>query len=248
MVQLLIVVLRSALGQRFATVTTLQRQVPAAQGQARSQGRMTRMTQRSSDGEAIETEIDRIRSLGLDDLRTLWRTTFRSSPPQGFTKDLVARFICWHIQERAFGGLDPETAKALDGVAKVVGITWPIPPEIDDAELERLLFTPPGVHEGSTKPIPDWRGTQARSVVEHVEQNRHRPLATRGEHLRVYRSQPWQCPQAGVPSLPSIKSPSWPTRPRHSSFNTARPQGPARPRIALLGSEGAIFRHDGCLK
>jgi hypothetical protein len=79
---------------------------------------MTRMTQRSSDGEAIETEIDRIRSLGLDDLRTLWRTTFRSSPPQGFTKDLVARFICWHIQERAFGGLDPETAKALDGVTR----------------------------------------------------------------------------------------------------------------------------------
>jgi hypothetical protein len=34
---------------------------------------MTRMTQRSSDGEAIETEIDRIQSLGLDDLRTLWR-------------------------------------------------------------------------------------------------------------------------------------------------------------------------------
>ena len=53
------------------------------------------MAQRSSDREAVEAEIDRIRSLGLDDLRTLWRTTFRSSPPTGFTKDLVARFICW---------------------------------------------------------------------------------------------------------------------------------------------------------
>jgi hypothetical protein len=28
--------------------------------------------------------------------------------------------------------------------AKVIGITWPIAPEIDDAELERLLFTPAG--------------------------------------------------------------------------------------------------------
>jgi hypothetical protein len=46
------------------------------------------MAQRSSDREAIEAEIDRIRSLGLDDLRALWRTTFRSSPPMGFTKDL----------------------------------------------------------------------------------------------------------------------------------------------------------------
>jgi Protein of unknown function (DUF2924) len=76
---------------------------------------MISMTLRSSDREAIEVEIDRIRSLGLDDLRTLWRTTFRSCPPKGFTKDLVARFICWHIQEQAFGGLDPQTTKLLDG-------------------------------------------------------------------------------------------------------------------------------------
>ena len=33
------------------------------------------------------------------------------------TKDLVARFICWHIQEQAFGGLDRETAKILNGFA-----------------------------------------------------------------------------------------------------------------------------------
>ena len=79
---------------------------------------MIRVAQRSSDREAIEAEIDRIRSLGLDDLRALWRTTFRSSPPKGFTKDLVARFICWHIQEQAFGGLDLETVKVLDGFAR----------------------------------------------------------------------------------------------------------------------------------
>src|ERR1700730_6684712 len=39
-------------------------------------------------------------------------------PPQGFTKDLMARFVCWHIQERAFGGLDLKTAKRLDGFAR----------------------------------------------------------------------------------------------------------------------------------
>jgi hypothetical protein len=76
------------------------------------------MSERSPDREAIEAEIDRIRSLGLDDLRALWRTTFRSSPPQGFTKDLVVRFVCWQIQEQAFGGLDPATVKVLDGFAR----------------------------------------------------------------------------------------------------------------------------------
>jgi hypothetical protein len=56
------------------------------------------MTRRSTDHETIEAEIDRIRSLGLDELRALWRTTLRSSPPPAFTKDLMARFICWPMQ------------------------------------------------------------------------------------------------------------------------------------------------------
>jgi hypothetical protein len=74
---------------------------------------MTAMPRPLFDCEAIEAEIDRVRSLGVDSLRTLWRTTFRSSPPPAFSKDLIARFLCWHIQEQAFGGLDPKTAKHL---------------------------------------------------------------------------------------------------------------------------------------
>ena len=76
------------------------------------------MARRSTDHETIEAEIDRIRSLGLDELRALWRTTLYSSPPPAFTKDLMARFICWHIQEQAHGGIDANTAKLLDGLAR----------------------------------------------------------------------------------------------------------------------------------
>jgi len=79
---------------------------------------VTGMPRPASDRAAIETEIVRVRSLGLDALRTLWRVTFRSSPPPAFTKDLMARFLCWHIQEQTQGGLDPETAKHLDGLAR----------------------------------------------------------------------------------------------------------------------------------
>jgi hypothetical protein len=71
------------------------------------------MPRSSFDGEAIEAEVDRIRSLGVDELRSLWQATFLSSPPPGFTKDLIARFLCWHLQVQAFGGLDPKTAKHL---------------------------------------------------------------------------------------------------------------------------------------
>jgi Protein of unknown function (DUF2924) len=76
------------------------------------------MPRSSFDGEAIEAEIDRIRSLGLDELRSLWHATFRTAPPPGFTKDLIARFLCWHVQEQVFGGLDPKTAKHLAGLAR----------------------------------------------------------------------------------------------------------------------------------
>ena len=79
---------------------------------------MTAMPRPSFEREGIEAEIDRVRSLGVDSLRTLWRTTFRSSPPPAFSKDILVRFLCWHIQEQAFGGLDPKTAKNLDGLAR----------------------------------------------------------------------------------------------------------------------------------
>jgi len=49
--------------------------------------------------------------------------------------------------------------------AKVVGITWPIPPEIGDAALEGLLFTPAGFHEGLTRPLPIGRRCTKNSSV-----------------------------------------------------------------------------------
>jgi transposase len=40
--------------------------------------------------------------------------------------------------------------------AAVVGITWPVPEGLDDAELERRLFTPPTFDEKPARPLPDW--------------------------------------------------------------------------------------------
>ena len=45
--------------------------------------------------------------------------------------------------------------------AAVVGITWPVPGELDDAGLELRLFSPPfAVHE-SPRPQPDWARVHA---------------------------------------------------------------------------------------
>src|SRR5829696_5915138 len=76
------------------------------------------MDQRTVDPAAIEAEIDRIRSLGIDALRRRWRPTFGASPPKALTKNIMGRMIAYRIQEDAFGGLDRETAKLLDRLAR----------------------------------------------------------------------------------------------------------------------------------
>jgi hypothetical protein len=73
---------------------------------------------RSDREQALEAEISRIRALGLHELRSLWRSTFHTPPPPPFTKDLIARFICWHIQEQGLGGLDHKATKLLEGLAR----------------------------------------------------------------------------------------------------------------------------------
>jgi hypothetical protein len=69
-------------------------------------------------GNDLEAEIERIRSLGVDDVRTRWRAVFGKAPPAALTKDLLARMLAWRIQEQAFGGIDRTTAKLLDGLAR----------------------------------------------------------------------------------------------------------------------------------
>src|SRR5476651_198892 len=76
------------------------------------------MTQRSVGPVANEAEIERVRSLGLDELRELWRATFEVRPPRVLTKELLARSIAHHMQEQKFGELDRETAKLLDEFAR----------------------------------------------------------------------------------------------------------------------------------
>jgi transposase len=45
--------------------------------------------------------------------------------------------------------------------AAVVGITWPIPVELDDTALERKLFAPAGYNPPRAKPLLDWNRVHA---------------------------------------------------------------------------------------
>jgi Protein of unknown function (DUF2924) len=72
----------------------------------------------SVDTSAVEAEVARIQSMSKYELSALWRQTFQTHPPQGFTKGLIARYLAYHVQEKAFGGLDRETKNFLDALAR----------------------------------------------------------------------------------------------------------------------------------
>ena len=76
------------------------------------------MDQRTVDAATIEAEVDHVRSLGIDALRKRWRLMFGAIPPKGLTKNIISRMIAYRIQEEAFGGLDRETVKLLDRLAR----------------------------------------------------------------------------------------------------------------------------------
>jgi hypothetical protein len=64
------------------------------------------------------TEIDHIRSLRLDALRRQWRLVFGRAAPAGLSKDLLGRMIAARLQDRAFGGLDRDSLKFLERLAR----------------------------------------------------------------------------------------------------------------------------------
>jgi hypothetical protein len=52
-------------------------------------------------------------------------------------------------------GIAAGTAWTYATRLKAAGLTWPPPPDLDDAALERLIYPPPP-HSGVHRPEPDW--------------------------------------------------------------------------------------------
>ena len=61
----------------------------------------------------VEAELERLSTLRIKELRALWRARFKSDPPPAFGPDLLRRSLAYRVQEKAFGGLDRETARLL---------------------------------------------------------------------------------------------------------------------------------------
>ena len=79
---------------------------------------MARPNDTSVDTSAVEAEVARIQGMSKYDLIVLWRRTFQTHPPLGFTKGLIGRYLAYHVQEKAFGGLDRKTENFLNALAR----------------------------------------------------------------------------------------------------------------------------------
>ena len=99
-------------------------------------------------------------------IREILRLRFASGLPQ-------------HVIARSIGLSQGSVSKYLNAASKV-GLSWPLPPELDDdTRLEALLFPPPSQLPTDQRPKPDW------ALVHH---ELRRPGVTLGLLWDEYRS------------------------------------------------------------
>jgi hypothetical protein len=79
------------------------------------------MLQRFVDPAAVPAEISRVRLLSGYSLRQRWQAEFGRAAPELLTANLLRRMIANRIQEEAFGTLDRDTLKLLDGLVGRAG-------------------------------------------------------------------------------------------------------------------------------
>jgi hypothetical protein len=70
------------------------------------------------ESETLETEIARLRGLGLPQLRAVWEQYHGTTAPKTLRRNILIRSVAWHIQAEAAGGLKPSTRKYLRQVAE----------------------------------------------------------------------------------------------------------------------------------
>jgi hypothetical protein len=81
----------------------------------------------SVDTAAIERELDRIRSLGLFELRLEWRRLYHSDAPK-ISRDLLILGLGYRLQEIEHGGLNKATRRKLQTMAKALRKTGRVSP------------------------------------------------------------------------------------------------------------------------
>lgn len=103
---------------------------------------------------AVETELDRLATAPIVELRKRYREVLRTDPPKAFGPDLLRRSIAQRIQEKAYGGLSGPTKRLLDQLVKAMA-----------AKPNGKLDLPRRIKPGSEL-VRTWKGKTYRVVVQ----------------------------------------------------------------------------------
>jgi hypothetical protein len=80
--------------------------------------------------------------VSMRQIREVLRLRFASELPQrGIAKSL---------------GLSQGAVSGYLSRARAAGVSWPLPADLDDEQLEALLFPPPPAIAADQRPMPDW--------------------------------------------------------------------------------------------
>jgi len=102
---------------------------------------------------AVETELERLPTSPIADLRKRYRELFRIEPPKAFGPDLLRRSIAQRIQEKAYGGLSASTRRLLGQLVKAAM-----------AKPNGRLELPRQIKPGSEL-VRTWKGKSYRVMV-----------------------------------------------------------------------------------
>jgi hypothetical protein len=102
---------------------------------------------------AVETELDRLPTTPIADLRKRYLELFRTEPPKAFGPDLLRRSIAHRIQEKAYGGLSRSAQRLFDQMMKAYA-----------AKPNGKLVLPRRIKPGSVL-VREWKGRSHRVMV-----------------------------------------------------------------------------------
>ena len=111
------------------------------------------MTRAKHHDPAVETELDRLPTMPIVQLRVRYRELFRTDPPTAYGPDLLRRSIAYRIQEKAYGGLPRLVQRQLDQLIKSYA-----------AKPTGKLVLPPRIKAGSIL-VRQWKGKSYRVTV-----------------------------------------------------------------------------------
>ncbi len=103
---------------------------------------------------AIEDQLTALQALDAPALRAKWAELFGTPPPPRFRRDFLMRAVAYRMQEVAYGGLKPATARELKRIAAALR---------DGAAVTPRVTANPGK---GTRFMREWNGET--HIVERV--------------------------------------------------------------------------------